>query len=64
MTKDKPFTSIAVVIFALMALVHVVRLVTHFVIVLGSHTIPQWVSIAGAIAAGGLAVMIYRENRR
>ena len=64
MTSRKPFTLIAVAIFALMALAHVYRLITHFQIILGSHTIPGWVSIAGIIVAGGLALMLYRENLR
>ncbi|MFL5122707.1 MAG: hypothetical protein ACJ8C8_19840 [Microvirga sp.] len=60
---NKPFTMIAVVIFALMALIHAYRLVTHFQIILGSHTVPEWVSIVGMVVAGGLALMVYRENR-
>jgi hypothetical protein len=63
MTGSKPFTMIAVLIFAVMALLHAYRLVTHFQIILGSHTIPIWVSYVGVVVAGGLALMIYRENR-
>ena len=43
----RPFTWIASAIFALMALVHLYRLFTHFQIILGSHTIPMWVSYVG-----------------
>jgi magnesium-transporting ATPase (P-type) len=63
MTGSKPFTMIAVVIFALMALIHIYRLFTNFQIILGSHTIPMWASYAGVVVAGGLALMVYRENR-
>jgi hypothetical protein len=63
MTGSKPFTMIAVLIFALMALIHVYRLVTHFQIILGSHTVPMWASYVGLVVAGGLAWMVYRENR-
>jgi hypothetical protein len=63
MTGSKPFTMIAVLIFALMALLHIYRLVTHFQIILGSHVIPMWVSYVGVVVAGGLALMVYRENR-
>jgi putative Ca2+/H+ antiporter (TMEM165/GDT1 family) len=58
----KPFTLIAVVIFALMALAHLYRLVTHFQIIVGSHTMPQWLSIVGFVVTGVLAWMVYREN--
>lgn len=59
---NKPFTLIAVAIFALMAVAHLYRLLTHFQIILGSHTMPQWLSIVGFVVTAVLALMIYREN--
>lgn len=61
---NKPFTMIAVLIFALVAVLHIYRLVTHFQIILGSHTVPKAASIVGALVTGLLAVMVYRESRR
>ena len=60
----RPFTRIAAIIFAIMALLHVYRLFTHFQVVLGSHVIPQSASIAAIIVAGALAVGLFRESRR
>jgi hypothetical protein len=60
----RPFTFIAALIFALMALVHVYRLITHFQVVIGSHSIPQSVSIAAIVITGGLAFGLFRESRR
>jgi hypothetical protein len=60
---NRPFTWIASAIFALMALLHLYRLFTHFQIVLGSHSIPEWVSIVGLIVAAGLSWMLCREAR-
>ena len=60
--SNKPFTMLAVVIFALVALLHLIRLVKHFQIILGSHPVPQWASIVGFVVAGVLAWMVYREN--
>jgi hypothetical protein len=60
----RPFTTIAAVIFLIMALLHLYRLFTHFQIVLGSHVIPQSASIAAIVVAGALAVGLYRESRR
>jgi uncharacterized integral membrane protein len=54
---------IAAVIFALMAIVHAYRLLTHFQIIAGSHTLPMWLSIVGIAVAGILAVGLYRESR-
>ena len=60
---SRPFTTIAALIFALMALIHVYRLLTDFQIILGSHTIPMWVSYVGILVPGLLAVMLFREAR-
>jgi hypothetical protein len=60
----KPFTTLAVLVLALVALVHVFRLIRGIQVVFGSHTIPLWVSAVGAIFAGLLAIMVWRESRR
>ena len=60
----KSFTTIAAVLFAVIALVHLYRLVRPFEVVVGGAIIPQWVSIAGLVVAGGLALMLWRESRR
>jgi membrane associated rhomboid family serine protease len=60
---SRPFTWIASAIFAIMALIHVYRLLTHFQIVFGSHTIPQWASVVGFIVAALLSWMLCREAR-
>ena len=59
----RPFTWIASAIFALMALVHLYRLFTHFQIIVGSHTIPGWVSYVAIVVAAGLSWMLCREAR-
>jgi hypothetical protein len=59
----RPFTLIAALIFALMALIHVYRLFTDFQVVLGSHVIPMWASYVAIVVAGGLAIGLYRESR-
>ena len=61
---NRPITLIAAIIFAIMALLHVYRLFTHFQIVAGSHVIPQSASYAAIVIAGALAVGLYRESRR
>jgi hypothetical protein len=64
MTTNRPFTLLAAVIFALMALVHLYRMVTNFQIVLGSHTIPMAASWIAIVITALLAVMLYRESQR
>jgi hypothetical protein len=64
MARTRPFTLIAAAIFALMALVHAYRLVTHFQIIAGSHMLPMWLSIVAIVVTAVLAVGLYRESIR
>ncbi len=61
---SKPFTLIAAVIFGLMAVLHVYRLMTHFQVIVGTHTIPQYVSWIAIIVTGLLSYGLFREARR
>jgi membrane protein implicated in regulation of membrane protease activity len=60
----KPFTTIAIVIIALVAVVHVLRLILGWEIIVSGAVIPMWVSVVGFLIAGGLAVMLWRESRK
>ena len=59
----KPFTVLAVVIFALVALVHLLRLVYGWEVIVNRAVVPMWASILGLMIAGGLAVMLWLESR-
>jgi hypothetical protein len=61
---NKPFTLIAALIFLVVAVLHVIRLVKHFHVVLGSHMIPMWVSWLGVIIPLILVWGLWRESRR
>ena len=57
----KPFTTIAVAIFALMANVHLLWLALGWEVVVTGDVIPVWWSAIGIVVAGGLALMVWRE---
>ncbi len=59
----KLFTTIAVGVFALVALLHVLRLAFGWEVTIQGSVIPMWVSVLGVIIAGGLAIMLWRESR-
>lgn len=59
----KPFTMVAAIIFAVIAVAHLYRLMTHFQIVLGSHTLPEWISYVGVVVPALLAYMLVKESR-
>ena len=59
----KPFTTIAICIFALVSLLHVLRLGFGWEATFQGSVVPLWVSGLGAVVAGGLAIMLWRESR-
>ena len=66
----KPFTTAAVVVFSLVAGVHLARIVLDWhviigesVVAVGGTSIPMWVSYLGVVIAGSLALMLWRESR-
>jgi len=59
----KPFTGIAVALFTLIAILHLLRLFAGWELVVIGYVVPVWFSLPGLIIAGGLAVMVWREAR-
>jgi hypothetical protein len=59
----KPFTLIAILVFSLVSMVQLVRLILGWEILVNGVVIPVWLSGIGFIVAGGLAAMLWRENR-
>jgi len=61
---SKPFTSIAVIVFLLIALLQLLRFVLGWEVTLNGATVPVWLSGVAFVVAGALAAMVWRENRR
>jgi hypothetical protein len=61
---NRPFTTIAAILFALAVLVHIYRLVRHAQIIVGSHTLSETVSIVAIVIAAIMAWGLFRESRR
>ena len=60
----KPFTTAALVLLSLIALMQAVRLVSGWEVVVNGLQVPLWPSGLVALVAGGLAAMAWRESRR
>jgi hypothetical protein len=60
----KPFTNIATAIFALIAIMHLIRLILGWEVTVNAVIIPMWVGVLGLIVAVGLAWLLWLENRR
>lgn len=59
----KPFTTVAVVVFALVALVQLLRVVQGWDVVVNGVMIPIWASGIAIIVTAALAIMVWRESR-
>jgi len=53
--NQKTFTILASVIFALVALFHVLRIFLGWPAVIAGWTVPMWLSWIGLVVAGGLS---------
>lgn len=58
---SKPFTLIAIVLFAVIAVLHVLRLLLGWEVILAGLAVPMWISVFGLVVASGLALMVWRE---
>ena len=63
MTRSRPFTWIAAAIFAIAAIVQIIRLIKPFQVVIGSHSVPMWCSYVAIVVAAFLSWMLCREAR-
>jgi hypothetical protein len=62
--KELEVTRIAVVVLWLIALVQLLRFVLRWEVLLNGAPVPLWLSGLVAALAAGLAVMVWREQRR
>lgn len=59
----KPFTTVAVLVFSLVALLQVLRLALGWEVTVNGIHIPLWASAVAAVVAATLAFMVWREGR-
>jgi hypothetical protein len=58
----KPFTLTAVIVLALIALIHLVRLFTGWEVVVTGFAIPIWWSAPILVIFAGLSWLVWRES--
>jgi len=59
----KPGSFLAILLLALVALAHVLRLVLGIDAVIGGVAVPMWVSAVGAAVPAFIAGLLWRETR-
>ena len=63
--KDmKPFTTLAVVLLALIALAQATRFLLGWEVTIDGIVVPVWLSGIAVVIVGGIAAMLWRESRR
>ena len=60
----KPFTTITVVLLALIAAVQLLRFILGWEVIANGLIVPLWPSGIAFVITAGLAVMVWREARR
>lgn len=58
----KPFTTTTLVILALVAVMHALRLGLGWNVTMNGADIPMWASVVAFVIAAGLAVGLWRET--
>ncbi len=59
----RPFSCVASVFLMAVAVAHVLRAAFQLPAVIGPVTVPAWMSIPAAVAAGALSILVWREAR-
>ncbi|WP_386746042.1 hypothetical protein [Agrilutibacter niabensis] len=59
----KPFTALACLLLALIALLQLTRLLLGWEITINGYAVPLWGSGVAALIAGALSLMVWRESR-
>jgi hypothetical protein len=59
----KPGTTVATIVLALIAVIHLLRVVLGVPVTVGVTAVPMWASVVGMFIAGALAFLLWRESR-
>jgi hypothetical protein len=59
----KKFAAVAGTVFGIVAIAHALRFFLAWPVVIGSHTVPLWLSAVAAIVAGYLSVQGFRLKK-
>jgi hypothetical protein len=54
---------LAAVLFSLVALAHLLRLLTGTPVIVGETSVSMWISVLGVILPAAIAWMLWRESR-
>jgi len=59
----KPGALLAIILLTLVALAHLLRLISGAEIIIAGFAIPQWVSVGGTLIPALIAWLLWKESR-
>ncbi len=59
----KTGSMLAILLFILVAIAHLLRVVYGVDVTVGEWNVPQWVSVVGVIVPTAIAVLLWRERQ-
>ena len=60
--KSKPFTYLATIFLAIIAILHVARIVAGWEVVVGDWHVSRWINLLLAFVTGSLSFMLWKES--
>ena len=60
----KPATTITVILLLIVSIVHLLRLILQVKVTANLFEVPMWMSIPGCIVTAGLAIWLWKENKK
>lgn len=59
-----PFSKIASILMAVIALIHLLRLIVHWKVSIHEYEVPLWASILGIIIGMTLSIGLWKESNK
>lgn len=59
----KPGSLLAIIVFTLVAIAHLLRLIDGTEVVVRGNIIPQWISAVGVIVPGLIVWLLWKESK-
>jgi len=54
---------LAIIVFTIIAIAHLVRLIVNIEVRVEEWTLPQWISVIGVIGPGIIAYLLWKERK-
>jgi len=59
----KTGSKLAILVFSIVAILHLLRMVFGVSLTTGSWLVPQWISVIGVVGPGVIAWMLWKESK-